>query len=73
MSRSAFSRIASKAGVRAGLPVKAYAHQFRHACRYYLANKGCDLRLIQTTWDTRRIQNTVPYRGFNPARFAGLW
>ena len=27
--------------------MKAYAHQLRHACSYYLANKGCDLRLIQ--------------------------
>ena len=44
MSRSAFWRIVSQAGMRAGLPVKAYAHQLRHACGYYLANKGCDLR-----------------------------
>jgi site-specific recombinase XerD len=47
LSRSAFWRIVSSAGDRAGLPVKAYAHQLRHACGYYLANKGCDLRLIQ--------------------------
>ena len=43
MSRSAFWRIVSRAGARAGLPVKAYAHSLRHACGYYLANKGCDL------------------------------
>ena len=44
MSRSAFWRIVSQAGERAGLPVKAYAHLLRHSCGYYLANKGCDLR-----------------------------
>jgi integrase len=47
MSRSAFWRIVASAGERAGLPVKAYAHLLRHSCGYYLANKGCDLRLIQ--------------------------
>ena len=34
MSRSAFWRIVSQAGERAGLPVKAYAHQLRHAKRF---------------------------------------
>ena len=59
MSRSAFWRIVSQAGDRAGLPVKAYAHQLRHACGYYLANKGCDLRLIQDYLGHKQIQNTV--------------
>lgn len=63
----------SQAGDRAGLPVKAYAHQFRHACGYYLANKGCDLRLIQDYLGHKQIQNTVRYTALNPARFAGLW
>ena len=73
MSRSAFWRIVSQAGTRAGLPVKAYAHQLRHACGYYLANKGCDLRLIQDYLGHKQIQNTVRYTALNPARFAGLW
>lgn len=73
MSRSAFWRIVSQAGDRAGLPVKAYAHQLRHACGYYLANKGCDLRLIQDYLGHKQIQNTVWYTALNPARFAGLW
>jgi site-specific recombinase XerD len=73
MSRSAFWRIVSQAGDRAGLPVKAYAHQLRHACGYYLANKGCDLRLIQDYLGHKQIQNTVRYTALNPARFAGLW
>jgi integrase len=73
LSRSAFWRIVSRAGDRAGLPVKAYAHQLRHACGYYLANKGCDLRLIQDYLGHKQIQNTVRYTALNPAGFAGLW
>ena len=73
MSRSAFWRIVSQAGDRAGLPVRAYAHQLRHACGYYLANKGCDLRLIQDYLGHKQIQNTVRYTALNPSRFAGLW
>ena len=73
ISRSAFWRIVSQAGARAGLPVKAYTHQLRHACGYYLANRGCDLRLIQDYLGHKQIQNTVRYTALNPARFAGLW
>ena len=73
MSRSAFWRVVAQAGERAGLPVKAYAHLLRHSCGYYLANKGCDLRLIQDYLGHKQIQNTVRYTALNPARFAGLW
>ena len=73
MSRNAFWRIVSRAGARAGLPVKAYAHLLRHACRYYLANKGCDLRLIQDYLGHKQVQNTVRYTALTPGRFAGLW
>lgn len=41
MSRSAFWRVVAQAGVRAQLPIRVYAHLLRHACGYYLANKGC--------------------------------
>lgn len=73
MSRSAFWRIVSNAGARAGLPVKTYAHLLRHSCGYFLANKGCDLRLIQDYLGHKQIQNTVGYTTLNPSRFAGLW
>jgi site-specific recombinase XerD len=69
MTRSAFWRVVAQAGERVGLPVKAYAHQLRHACGY----KGCDLRLIQDYLGHKQIQNTVRYTALNPARFAGLW
>src|SRR5437016_6285949 len=73
LSRSAFWRVVAQTGERAGLAVKTYAHQLRHACGYYLANKGCDLRLIQDYLGHKQIQNTVRYTALNPARFAGLW
>ena len=73
MSRSAFWRVVAQAGERASLPLKAYAHLLRHSCGYYLANKGCDLRLIQDYLGHKQIQNTVRYTALNPARFAGLW
>lgn len=69
----AFWRIVSDAGKRAGLPMKVYAHQLRHACGYYLANKGCDLRLIQDYLGHVQIQNTVRYTALNAERFRGLW
>jgi site-specific recombinase XerD len=73
MTRSGFWRLVASAGERAGLPVKAYAHLLRHSCGYYLANKGCDLRLIQDYLGHKQVQNTVRYTALNPARFAGLW
>jgi site-specific recombinase XerD len=73
ITRSAFWRIVSEAGKNAGLPIKTYAHQLRHACGYYLSNKGCELRLIQDYLGHKNINNTVRYTRLNPARFAGLW
>src|SRR5262249_32635082 len=61
LTRNGFWRIVSEAGKRAGLPMNVYSHQLRHACGYYLANKGCDLRLIQEYLGHRQIQNTVRY------------
>jgi integrase len=73
LTRYAFWRIVSEAGKRAGLPMKAYAHQLRHGCGYYLANKGCDLRLIQDYLGHVQTQNTVRYTALNAERFRGLW
>jgi site-specific recombinase XerD len=61
LTRNGFWRVVSEAGKRAGLPVNVYTHQLRHATGYYLANKGCDLRLIQEYLGHKQIQNTVRY------------
>ncbi len=73
LTRNGFWRVVSEAGKRAGLPMKTYTHQLRHACGYYLANKGCDLRLIQEYLGHKQIQNTVRYTALNAKRFRGLW
>ena len=58
MSRSAFWRIVSSAGARARL--KTYAHPLRHSCGYFLADKGCDLRLIQDYLGHKQIHYVPP-------------
>ena len=73
LTRYGFWRVVSEAGKRAGLPVKTYAHQLRHATGYYLANKGCDLRLIQDYLGHKYVQNTVRYTLLEAKRFEGLW
>jgi site-specific recombinase XerD len=73
LTRNGFWRVVSEAGKRAGLPVKTYSHQLRHACGYYLANKGCDLRLIQEYLGHKYVQNTVTYTSLSAERFRGLW
>ena len=73
LTRNGFWRVVSEAGKRAGLPVKTYSHQLRHACGYYLANRGCDLRLIQEYLGHKQIQNTVRYTTLSAERFRGLW
>jgi type 1 fimbriae regulatory protein FimB/type 1 fimbriae regulatory protein FimE len=45
----------------------------RHACGYYLANKGTDTRTIQEYLGHTNIQHTVRYTALAPGRFKGLW
>jgi len=45
----------------------------KHSCGYYLAEKGCDTRLIQEYLGHKNIQNTVRYTQTNAKRFEGLW
>lgn len=73
LARNGFWRVMSETGKRAGLAMNVYTHQLRHACGYYLANKGCDLRLIQEYLGHRQVQNTVRYTTLDARRFEGLW
>ena len=73
MRPDAIGELLAAASRRAGLDRPVRPHQLRHACGYYLANKGCDLRLIQDYLGHKQIQNTVRYTALNPSRFAGLW
>lgn len=50
-----------------------HAHMLRHACGYFLANKGIDTRTIQDYLGHRNIQNTERYTQLAPNKFKGLW
>lgn len=54
-----------------GFPV--HVHMLRHACGYYLANKGVDTRTIQDYLGHRNIQHTIRYTELSPHKFKGLW
>lgn len=54
-------------------PFPIHAHMLRHACGYYLANRGIDTRTIQDYMGHRNIQNTERYTQLAPNKFKGLW
>ncbi len=62
-----------RAGQEAGLPFPVHPHMLRHACGFYLANKGVDTRSIQHYLGHRNIQHTVRYTELAPHRFDGFW
>ena len=73
LSRSAIANIMSRAGRNAELGFPTHPHMLRHACRYYLANRGVDTRTIQAYLGHRSIQHTVRYTELAPGRFNNLW
>lgn len=73
MSERTISHIVHQAGLLAGFDFTVHAHLLRHACGYYLANKGIDTRTIQDYLGHANIQNTVRYTQLSAARFEGLW
>jgi len=73
MTRQAAWRIFKEAGEKAALDIKVHPHMLKHSCGYYLADRGCDTRLIQEYLGHKNIQNTVRYTQTNAKRFEGLW
>ena len=65
--------IVAQAGAAAGLPFPAHPHMLRHACGYYLANRGIDTRAIQHYLGHRNIQHTVRYTALASDRFNDFW
>ncbi len=62
-----------RAGKVAGLTFPIHPHMLRHACGFYLANKGIDTRAIQQYLGHRNIQHTVRYTALTPHRFIDFW
>ena len=73
LSERTISHIVHQAGNLAGFDFTVHTHLLRHACGYYLANKGVDTRTIQDYLGHANIQNTVRYTQLSAARFEGLW
>lgn len=72
LSEDSIASVVEKAGKLAGFPFKAHPHQLRHACGYYLANKGYDTRMIQAWLGHRNIQHTVRYTALAAGRFDSI-
>ncbi len=71
--RQAINYLVEQIGKRAKLGFKVNPHMLRHSTGYYLANKGCDTRLIQDYLGHRNITHTVRYTRTSAHRFEGLW
>ena len=70
---SAAESLLWEAGIAAGLPFPIHPHMLRHACGFYLANKGVDTRALQQYLGHRNIQHTVRYSELTPQRFQDFW
>ena len=73
LTRSTVNKLITRAGDRAKLGFPAHPHMLRHACGYYLANKGIDTRTIQDYLGHISIAHTVRYTELSPHKFKGLW
>ncbi|MEO0969566.1 MAG: tyrosine-type recombinase/integrase, partial [Cyanobacteria bacterium J06639_18] len=69
LSEAAIGKLVKRLGETAQLGIKVHPHQFRHACGYYMANKGYTTRDIQAYLGHRNIQNTEKYTALSTARF----
>ncbi len=63
-------RVARRVGLE---KLNVHPHSLRHACGYYLAQRGADLRLIQAYLGHRQVRHTTRYVQLSPRRFEGLW
>ena len=73
LTRQSVNYLVEQTGIRAKLNFKVSPHMLRHSTGYYLANEGCDTRLIQDYLGHRNITHTVRYTRTSAHRFEGLW
>jgi len=73
LTRSTVNKLIERAGRRSEFAFPVHPHMLRHACGFYLANKGVDTRTIQDYLGHRSIQHTVMYTALTPHKFKGLW
>jgi integrase len=63
----------SKTGIIAELKISVHPHMLRHACGYYLANKGFDTRAIAEYLGHKSLDHTYRYTAIAPGRFNDFW
>lgn len=73
LSPRSIHHIIQLAGQRAGFPWPVHPHQLRHACGYYLANRGHDTRAIQVYLGHSNIRHTSKYTELAHDRFKNFW
>lgn len=73
LTRSTVNKLIERAGEKSDFSFPVHPHMLRHACGFYLANKGVDTRTIQDYLGHRSIQHTVRYTELTPQKFKGLW
>lgn len=73
MTRQSINYLVKQTGKRAKLNFKVSPHMLRHSTDFYLANKGCNTRLIQDYLGHKNITHTVRYTRTAAHRFEGLW
>ncbi len=73
LSRSTVNKLVERTGQRAGISFPVHPHMLRHACGFYLADRGVDTRTIQDYLGHKSIQHTVRYTQLTPHKFKGLW
>ncbi len=73
LTRSTVNKMIERAGRMSDFAFPVHPHMLRHACGFYLANKGVDTRTIQDYLGHQSIQHTVVYTALTPHKFKGLW
>lgn len=63
----------ARAGIVAELRISTHPHMLRHACGYYLANKGFDTRAIAEYLGHKSLEHTYRYTAIAPGRFNDFW
>jgi len=72
LTRLAMNYIFNRATEKAKLSI-VHPHTLRHSCRFYLANKGYDLRLIQDYLGHRDAKHTAHYTRVVSKRLEKMW
>jgi type 1 fimbriae regulatory protein FimB/type 1 fimbriae regulatory protein FimE len=72
LTSASVQRLITRLGKNAKLTVKVHPHQLRHACGYFLINKGESTRAVQDFLGHRNIMHTERYTKYNANRFRNI-